>query len=313
MPADPATASRALPLTLRSVGRQFDRPVLHGVDLDVAAGEIVAVLGPSGCGKSTLLRQLGGLDQPDTGTVHIGDEPARRTDQRCAVAFQEPRLLPWRTLRDNVALGLPTPSRQSKQSGKASKTDSSTSASSPGTVSAPKLTKPERDARLTELLDLVHLGPAQARRPREVSGGMAQRASLARALARQPAVLLLDEPFGALDALTRLRMQDLLLDVHDALPTTVVLVTHDVDEALYLADRIVLLADLSQQPTDPASADSDGGATSIQRIVTVPGTRRRDRDDPELAVLRQELLEGLGVHRVHAANTVTSTLTATRP
>ncbi|NIJ04798.1 ABC transporter ATP-binding protein [Frigoribacterium faeni] len=294
MPASSTTASRALPLTLRGVGRRFDRPVLHGVDLDVAAGEIVAVLGPSGCGKSTLLRQLGGLDQPDTGTVRIGDEPARHADQRCAVAFQEPRLLPWRTLRDNVALGLPKPSRQ----------DSKTS-----TATSPKLTKPERTARLTELLDLVHLGPAGARRPREVSGGMAQRASLARALARQPAVLLLDEPFGALDALTRLRMQDLLLDVHDALPTTVVLVTHDVDEALYLADRIVLLADLSQQP-DPASADSEGGATSIQRIVTVPGTRRRDRDDPELAALRQELLEGLGVHRLHAGNTVTPTLTS---
>ncbi|TWX40971.1 ABC transporter ATP-binding protein [Frigoribacterium sp. ACAM 257] len=290
MPASSTSASRALPLTLRGVGRRFDRPVLQGVDLDVAGGEIVAVLGPSGCGKSTLLRQLGGLDQPDTGTVRIGDEPARHADQRCAVAFQEPRLLPWRTLRDNVALGLPKPSKS--------------------TTASPRLTKPERDARLTELLDLVHLGPAGARRPREVSGGMAQRASLARALARQPAVLLLDEPFGALDALTRLRMQDLLLDVHDALPTTVVLVTHDVDEALYLADRIVLLADLSQQAADQldtASADSThtdtaGGATSIQRIVTVPGARRRDRDAPELAVLRQELLEGLGVHRVPAGH-----------
>ncbi len=306
MPASSTTASRALPLTLRGVGRRFDRPVLHGVDLDVAAGEIVAVLGPSGCGKSTLLRQLGGLDQPDTGTVRIGDEPVRHADQRCAVAFQEPRLLPWRTLRDNVALGLPKPT---KQSSKAS-----------STTASPKLTKPERDTRLTELLDLVHLGPAGARRPREVSGGMAQRASLARALARQPAVLLLDEPFGALDALTRLRMQDLLLDVHDALPTTVVLVTHDVDEALDLADRIVLLADLGQQPADQAdsaSADSThtdtaGGATSIQRIVTVPGARRRDRDAPELAVLRQELLEGLGVHRVpagHASATGHASLT----
>ncbi|WP_209561074.1 ABC transporter ATP-binding protein [Frigoribacterium sp. PvP032] len=307
MPASSTTASRALPLTLRGVGRRFDRPVLHEVDLDVAAGEIVAVLGPSGCGKSTLLRQLGGLDQPDTGTVRIGDEPARHADQRCAVAFQEPRLLPWRTLRDNVALGLPKPSKPSSKTGTAS-------SSSRTTAAAPKLTKAERDARLTELLDLVHLGPAGARRPREVSGGMAQRASLARALARQPAVLLLDEPFGALDALTRLRMQDLLLDVHDALPTTVVLVTHDVDEALYLADRIVLLVDLSQQPADqpdPASADAThtdtaGGATSIQRIVTVPGARRRDRDAPELAVLRQELLEGLGVHRVPAASSGTA-------
>ena len=314
MPASSTTASRALPLTLRGVGRRFDRPVLHGVDLDVAAGEIVAVLGPSGCGKSTLLRQLGGLDQPDTGTVRIGDEPARHADQRCAVAFQEPRLLPWRTLRDNVALGLPKPNKQS------AKTSTASTSGPSSTTASPNLTKPERDARLTELLDLVHLGPAGARRPREVSGGMAQRASLARALARQPAVLLLDEPFGALDALTRLRMQDLLLDVHDALPTTVVLVTHDVDEALYLADRIVLLADIGQQPADqpdPASADAThtdtaGGATSIQRIVTVPGARRRDRDAPELAVLRQELLEGLGVHRVpagHASATGHASLT----
>ena len=275
--SDPSPrASRALPLTLRGVGRRFERDVLRRVDLEVEAGEIVAVLGPSGCGKSTLLRQLGGLDSPDTGTVLIDDSPAQPADQRCAVAFQEPRLLPWRTLRDNVALGLPK--------------------------TRTKLTKQQRHDRLTELLDLVHLTPAGARRPREVSGGMAQRASLARALARRPSVLLLDEPFGALDALTRLRMQDLLLDVHDEVPTTVVLVTHDVDEALYLADRIVLLADLAQ---------SAGGAGSVTRIATVPGTRRRDRDAPELAQLRHELYEGLGVFRAHAGNTTTSTLTAT--
>ncbi|NII51006.1 ABC transporter ATP-binding protein [Frigoribacterium endophyticum] len=269
MPTSTTRASSALPIRLRGVGRRFgERPVLDALDLDVTAGEIIAVVGPSGCGKSTLLRQIGGLDQPDVGTVHIADDAARTADQRCAVAFQEPRLLPWRTLRGNVALGLPR-----------RRPDGSS------------LSKAAKEARLTELLDLVQLGAAGDLRPREVSGGMAQRASLARALAREPAVLLLDEPFGALDALTRLRMQDLLLDVHASLPTTVVLVTHDVDEALYLADRVVLLADL---------AASAGGATSVQRIVAVPGARPRDRDAPELAALRQELLEGLGVHRAHA-------------
>ncbi|WP_043595836.1 ABC transporter ATP-binding protein [Frigoribacterium sp. MEB024] len=305
-------ASSALPIRLRGVGRRFgERPVLNGLDLDVEAGEIIAIVGPSGCGKSTLLRQVGGLDQPDTGTVDIDDSPTLPTDQRCAIAFQEPRLLPWRTLRQNVELGLP----------KAGKGDRGS-----------KPDKAAGRARITELLDLVGLGSSAGLRPRQVSGGMAQRTSLARALARAPKVLLLDEPFGALDALTRLRMHDLLLDIHRAEPTTVLLVTHDVDEALYLADRIVVLADLSQQQPAGATGASDttaggaaradtaggaahaptaGGAPSIQRIVTVPGDRPRDRDDPALAELRLQLLADLGVHRVHAGNSTTSTLTAT--
>ncbi|WP_460510455.1 ABC transporter ATP-binding protein [Frigoribacterium salinisoli] len=257
-------AARALPVTLSGVGRSFGRDVLRGVDLAIEPGEIVAVLGPSGCGKSTLLRQVAGLDSPDAGAVEIAGSRAVHADQRCAVAFQEPRLLPWRTLRGNVALGLPK-----------------------GTDKA------EGARRVDELLELVGLTAAADRRPRDVSGGMAQRASLARALAREPRVLLLDEPFGALDALTRLRMQDLLLDVHAAVPTTVVLVTHDVDEALYLADRVVLLADLAHADL----TEGAGGATSVDRIARVPGARPRDRDAPELAVLRQELLAGLGVER----------------
>jgi sulfonate transport system ATP-binding protein len=305
MPTSTTRASSALPIRLRGVGRRFgERPVLHALDLDVTAGEIIAIVGPSGCGKSTLLRQVGGLDQPDSGTVDIDDSPTRPTDQRCAIAFQEPRLLPWRTLRQNVELGLPKGERGSKPDKSAGR------------------------ARITELLDLVGLGSSAGLRPRQVSGGMAQRTSLARALARAPKVLLLDEPFGALDALTRLRMHDLLLDIHRAEPTTVLLVTHDVDEALYLADRIVVLADLSQQqpagatgtadtgaaaPTagGAAHADTAAGAPSIQRIVTVPGDRPRDRDDPALAELRLQLLADLGVYRVHAGNTITSTLTAT--
>jgi sulfonate transport system ATP-binding protein len=199
------------------------------------------------------------------GSVQIDGSPATSFDTRCAVGFQEPRLLPWRTVADNVALGLPR-----------------------GTARA------TGRARVAELLDLVGLAAFAGHRPAAISGGMAQRASLARALARNPGVLLLDEPFGALDALTRLKMQDLLLDVHAAAPTTVLLVTHDVDEALQLADRIILLGQ------EPAATDTDDlgrpGATIVQEL-TVPGTRPRDRGSAELAELRGRLLAGLGIDR----------------
>lgn len=266
----PVRSHPAHPVTIRGVGRTFaprdrrERPttVLADVDLEVRAGEIVALIGASGCGKSTLLRQVCGLDVPSTGRILIDGTPVSGVDARCAVAFQEPRLLPWRTLAQNVAIGLPRG------------TDRATGR-----------------RRVDELLQLVGLGECTHYRPRQVSGGMAQRASLARALARNPGVLLLDEPFGALDALTRLRMQDLLLDVHAAEPTTVLLVTHDVDEALYLADRVVLLG----RPRGAAK----GTPSTVRTIVEVPGARPRDRGDAELAHLLAELLEGLGVHAHH--------------
>jgi sulfonate transport system ATP-binding protein len=285
------------------------RAVLDGIDLDVRAGEIVAVVGPSGCGKSTLLRLVGGLDRPTGGRIAIDGAEVSATDERTAVAFQEPRLLPWRTIAQNVALGLP---RGRGRGGAGAK-------------------------RVAELLRLVGLEHAADQRPSEVSGGMAQRASLARALARNPGVLLLDEPFGALDALTRLRMHDLLLDIHAAQPTTILLVTHDVEEALYLADRVLLLRSLhdtgtgttsgteaaaAPRPTakavalgsyagigaiNAAATASVRGSTladtrragSIARVVTVPGRRPRDRADRALADLRATLLEGLGVPTHH--------------
>jgi sulfonate transport system ATP-binding protein len=265
-PRAAGTDAPALPVELRAVARTFatpsgPRPVLAGVDLRIAAGEVVAVIGPSGCGKSTLLRQVAGLDAPDEGSIALGDVPVGSYDARTAVAFQEPRLLPWRTLAQNVALGVP------RGTGRAATRE-----------------------QVARLLDLVGLSGSAGLRPRQVSGGMAQRASLARALARRPGVLLLDEPFGALDALTRLRMQDLLLDVHARRPTTVLLVTHDVEEALYLADRVVLLG----------SPEATG--TSVRSVIDVPGDRPRDRADARLAQLRAELLDGLGVathHRRH--------------
>nr|WP_229659889.1 ABC transporter ATP-binding protein [Tersicoccus solisilvae] len=250
-------------MTLRGVGRRFGpHDVLVDVDLHVEPGEVIAVLGPSGCGKSTLLRLAAGLDAPTTGSVAIGDVAVRPFDPRCAVAFQEPRLLPWRTLRENVALGLPRTHRRRTAA---------------------------EDARIDELLALVGLSEFAGHRPRAVSGGMAQRASLARALARDPHVLLLDEPFGALDALTRLKMQDLLLSVHAASPATILLVTHDVDEALQLADRIVLLG--------PADGDTGSSAApaGVRSVHVVPGDRPRDRGSADLARMRADLFTALGV------------------
>ncbi|MGO2668105.1 MAG: ABC transporter ATP-binding protein [Microbacterium gubbeenense] len=303
MPSSAAPSSSAPAGTVRLAGVERTFPTQHGtrtvlrdVDVEVAPGEIVAVVGPSGCGKSTLLRLVGGLDSATAGSIALDGEAARAHDESTAIAFQEPRLLPWRTIAQNVALGLPRATKKAQAK--------------------------ERVAELLELLGLTH---AADQRPREVSGGMAQRASLARALARSPRVLLLDEPFGALDALTRLKMHDLLLDIHRAQPTTILLVTHDVEEALYLADRVLLLRNLLAAKTEPerprakvvalgsgsgigaaGSAGSHGSAParedaaprrdrSIARVVSVPGARPRDRGSRALTDLRTSLLDGLGV------------------
>jgi len=159
-------------------------------------------------------------------------------------------------------------------------------------VGLPRGKRTSDDAdRVADLLELVKLSGSAHLRPREISGGMAQRVSLARALARRPGVLLLDEPFGALDALTRLAMQDLLLELHAVEPATIVIVTHDVDEALYLADRVILLGAIVPE--------NSGELSSIRSTVTVPGVRPRDRGSGDLAELRAELLERLGVPTHH--------------
>lgn len=203
----------AEPVALHGVGRDFAgsggvRSVLRGIDLRVRSGEFVAVLGASGCGKSTLLRLVAGLDRPSEGEIRIGAQTVTDCDPRCAVMFQEPRLLPWKSVAQNVALG------------------------------ARGVPNAEPPARMLERVGLA--GTEQAW-PHQLSGGMAQRVALARAFVRKPAVLLLDEPFAALDAFTRLQMGDLLRETVRDRSRTVLLVTHDVDEAMRLADRIVLL------------------------------------------------------------------------
>ncbi|MFN8622681.1 MAG: ABC transporter ATP-binding protein [Chloroflexota bacterium] len=187
---------------------------LAPVSLVIPTGQVTAIVGPSGSGKSTLLRVISGLIPPDTGTVTLAGAPVSGPDERVGLVFQEPRLLPWRTAEDNVAYPLELR----------------------GTAAGPRI------ARARELLALVGLSGFESARPAQLSGGMAQRVALARALALAPPVLLLDEPFGALDALTRDRLDAELLGLWERTGTTIVLVTHSIPEAVFLADRVLVLS-----------------------------------------------------------------------
>jgi sulfonate transport system ATP-binding protein len=247
--ATSATSSGGVAVLASGVTRAFgDRSVLRGLDLSIASGEFVALLGRSGTGKSTLLRILGGLDADYEGDVLV---PAQR-----AVVFQEPRLLPWQRVLPNVSLGLkPGPGSGLGSGGRGA-------------------------LRRQSLAALGEVGLADHARawPVTLSGGEAQRVALARALVREPALMLLDEPFGALDALTRVRMHGLLQDLCARHQPAVLLVTHDVDEAISLADRVLVLVD---------------GAITVDVQVGVP--RPRDRGAAEFLRLRASLLAELGV------------------
>ena len=222
----------------RSYGRTH---VLRGLDLEIRRGEFVALLGRSGSGKSTLLRSLAGLDPTSAGELHV--------EGSVSVAFQEPRLLPWRTVERNVGLAL---------------------------ANGPRRRIQREAARLA--LEEVGLDEKRAEWPLSLSGGQAQRASLARALVRNPDLLLLDEPFSALDALTRIEMHRLVLRLWQHHRPGVLLVTHDVDEALALADRVLVLTD---------------GRVTDQWELSTPRARRREA--PEIATARAEVLTALGV------------------
>jgi sulfonate transport system ATP-binding protein len=200
-------------LTIDRVGKSYPNGVhaLDGVSLDVAAGEIVAVIGGSGCGKSTLLRAVSGLDRPTQGSVRLDGEEITEPHEKIGVIFQEPRLLPWLSVADNVGFGLTETAR------------------------------PERQRRIAAALERVGLTDKAAVWPRELSGGQAQRVAIARALVPRPEVLLLDEPFSALDAFTRVDLQDHLLALWADVRPTLIHVTHDVDEAIVLADRVVVM------------------------------------------------------------------------
>jgi NitT/TauT family transport system ATP-binding protein len=212
-----APAGTAPAVALAGVDKAFGETVaLTGIDLTVGAGEFVSLIGPSGCGKSTLLRVVGDLVEPTAGEVAVNGKPARRArlDQDYGIAFQQSGLLEWRTVVANVELPL-------------------------GLHGA---SKAERRARARELLELVGLEEFAGHRPSQLSGGMQQRVAIARALARRPALLLMDEPFGALDEMTRERMQMELLRICGETGAAVVFVTHSIPEAVYLSDRVVVMS-----------------------------------------------------------------------
>lgn len=230
-------------ISARGLGKSFGaNRVLHGVDLDVPAGQFLAVVGKSGCGKSTLLRLIQGLERPTEGRLDAGPDPAARR-----VMFQEPRLLPWLKVIDNVAVGLP-PSNDRRAI--------------------------RREAE--EALAMVGLADRCGDWPAALSGGQRQRVALARALVSRPRLLCLDEPLGALDALTRIEMQALLERVWSEQGFTAVLVTHDVTEAVALGDRVLLI---------------DRGHVAMDLEVDLPRPRRRG--DPAAAALEGRILETL--------------------
>jgi sulfonate transport system ATP-binding protein len=200
-------------LALNRVGKTYPNGVhaLEGVSLEVGPGEIVAMVGGSGCGKSTLLRAVSGLDTPTQGSVMLDGAAVAEPNERIGIVFQEPRLLPWLTVAGNVGFGLE------------------------------HLPKAERERRVEAQVARVGLSDKAGVWPRELSGGQAQRVALARALVTRPEVLLLDEPFSALDAFTRADLQDHLLDLWADGKPTLFVVTHDVDEAIVLADRVVVM------------------------------------------------------------------------
>jgi ABC-type nitrate/sulfonate/bicarbonate transport system ATPase subunit len=240
-------------------GRRVE--ALREVSLSVPAGEFVAVVGASGCGKSTLLRLILGLDTAYDGEIRLDGRRVRKPGLDRGIVFQEHRLLPWLTAEGNVAAAL-------RRSG---------------------LPAAEQKRLVAEQLALVGLGEFARAWPAQLSGGMSQRVAIARALVNRPRFLLLDEPLGALDALTRLRLQDELARIVRHERSTAVLVTHDVDEAVFLADRIVVL-----QP-HPGR---------VARVVDVRLGLDRDRSAPEFLRLRDEVLETLGVRHSRRASEI---------
>ncbi len=238
-------------------------PVLNGIDLRMRRGEYVAVIGHSGCGKSTLLNVVAGLLPATTGGVLLEGTEVDEPGPDRAVVFQNHSLLPWLTVYENVRLAV------DRTAGRG-------------------MTRSERDGWTRENLALVRMAEHAQKRPHEISGGMKQRVGIARALAMRPKVLLLDEPFGALDALTRAHLQDQVMDIHARLGTTVMMITHDVDEAVLLSDRIVMM--------------TNGPNATIGEVLEVDLPRPRDRlalaSDPRVLSAREAVLRFL--HERHA-------------
>jgi len=236
-------------LSARNLSRTFPngKQAFRDLSFDVHEGEVVGVVGTSGSGKSTLLRVIAGFDHGD-GRIMLHQREITKISPLIGLVFQEPRLMPWLSVRRNVELGL----------------------------AVKRVPRADRERRANHWLHAVGLNGFADHFPKECSGGMAQRAALARCLATQPEILLLDEPFSALDAFTRMQLQDVLLRIRAETRATMILVTHDIDEALYLCDRILVLR---------------GQPGVLAREVVVPPGRPRQRGDAELGRLKDRILE----------------------
>ena len=281
-PADPRGAAATDAVVARDVAKTFatktgDVSALVDIDLVVAAGEFVSLIGPSGCGKSTLLRLIADLDSPTTGVIEVFGKPASRArrDQDYGIAFQQAGLLPWRTVAANIALPLELH----------------------GVGAA------ERKARVADLAELVGLTDFADRHPDQLSGGMQQRVAIARALAERPRLLLMDEPFGALDEMTRERMNDEVLRIWQQTGTTIVFVTHSIPEAVYLSSRVVVMSarpgritrvvdiDLPR-PRDDESRESERYFQLITEVREALRAGGAELDDSGTASARRTLAEG---------------------
>ncbi len=245
-------------LTIRKLHKSFEingqkLDVLRGLDLEIRPGETLAIVGASGSGKTTLLRILAGLEQADSGLVEMGGRRVDGVGGGRAVIFQEPRLLPWLTVLDNVAFGLEMQGRSK--------------------LAARRLAQ--------SYLRTVGLGDFAAAYPGQLSGGMAQRVGIARALAVKPEILLLDEPFGALDAMTKITMQEELARIWRSEAVTMVLVTHDLEEAVFLSDRVLVLSGVQGKPV---------------QVIDNDLPRPRERSTPAFVRLRERLMREFGLH-----------------
>ena len=257
-PPSPADAS-ASGIRIKSLSKTYERitateiirtHALKELSVDVRPREFVSLIGPSGCGKTTVLKIIAGLLSPSAGEVYVAGRPVRGPGTDRATVFQYPGLMPWRSVMDNVVLAL----------------------------EFADVPKAQRRARATQYVDLVGLQEFHDHYPAELSGGMQQRVGLARALSIEPQVLLMDEPFGALDAITRAQMQTELLNIWEHMKTTVVFVTHSIDEAILLSDRILVM--------------KDGGIVAEEEVrISRPRTREGLVEDPVAIALRRELVE----------------------
>ena len=223
--------------------KSIDFKALDNINLTIEKGEFICLLGPSGCGKSTLLNLIAGFDVPSEGKVFIGGKQVIEPSSNYVTIFQNYGLLPWRNVKKNVELGLETK----------------------------KISKEERSKIADEFIELVGLSKFAKHHPMQLSGGMQQRVAIARALAVDPEIIFMDEPFGALDAMTRMNMQDEISNIWQQKKKTIIFVTHDIEEAVFLADRIVIMTP---------------GPGKIKSIVSVPIKRKRDRTSDEFLKIR---------------------------